>query len=85
MDSNTERIAAAVAQLVSAIQELRDLKVIRSRRVAPDFAEWLVAQLYDGTLAENRNQAGWDVKCEDEHLQVKMAFEDATNRCAMLA
>src|SRR5688500_1697095 len=74
MVNETERIAVVLAQLVSAIQELQSLGVIRSRKLAPDFAEWLVAELFEGKLADSRTQEGWDVDCNNEHVQVKMAF-----------
>src|SRR5439155_6270375 len=82
MSTEIERIAATLAKIAEAMQELRSLGVLRSRKLAPDFSEWLVTQLFGGKFAESKTQKGWDVYTHSEQIQGKMSFvpDDPANR-----
>src|SRR5262245_47959495 len=72
---------AAITQLAQAISALRVTGVIRSRRFMGDLGEWYVAQLYDGRIADNQVEKGWDVQLVDgTRLQVKTQSYDPQNR-----
>lgn len=74
MDDKISRIAAAFEIMSKAIEELKSLGVLRSRKGTSDFSEWLVAEIYRGTLAKSKTQKGWDVATDKEKIQVKVAF-----------
>lgn len=78
-DHNITRITRSFDKLSSAIDDLTDLGVIRSRKYLPDFAEWLVAQLYSGKLAESKTQKYWDVKIKNNKVQVKAHSKAVSN------
>src|SRR5437899_10829908 len=82
MDDPVGHIIAALGMIAQGMQELRTLGVLRSRKLASDFSEWLVAQIFEGELAHSRTQKGWDVRATNEKIQVKVSFEpdDPANR-----
>lgn len=73
MNGDIQQIAAALDRIADAIANLKQLGVIRSRKLTSDFAEWLVVQIYKGTLAASRTQQGWDVQAGNENVQVKVS------------
>ncbi len=80
--ANQKRISEvieAIDQIASAIERLRTLKVIRSRKFYEDFAEWLVAQIFRGTLAASKIQRHWDVQCNGECVQVRSHWKATDN------
>lgn len=87
MDNTVLRVASALERLRTGISELKSLNVIRSRKWISDFGEWLVAETYEGSLAESKTQKGWDVKVEDRNIQVKTSFEpdDPANRWSFVS
>ena len=64
------QIAESLEKLSASINELTSLGIIRSRKFISDFAEWLVAQIYGGSIAESKTQKHWDVKVGTEKIQV---------------
>jgi len=64
-------IAESLEKLSTAINELNRAGVIRSRKFVSDFAEWLVAKMYDGSIAPSKTQKHWDVKVGTEKIQIK--------------
>lgn len=82
MNGQIKQVAAALNRIADAISNLRQLGVVRSRKLTSDFAEWLVVQIYEGTLAESRTQQGWDVQAGNENVQVKVSSvpESPANR-----
>lgn len=77
-----KQVIAALDMIVSGMEQLRTLGVLRSRKLASDFSEWLVAQIYEGELAQSKTQKGWDVRATNEKIQVKVSFkpDDPANR-----
>ena len=65
------QIAESLEKLSASINELTSLGVIRSRKFVSDFAEWLVTQIYGGSIAQSKTQKYWDVKIGTEKIQVK--------------
>lgn len=50
---------------------LRNMNVVRSHKITEDYGEWLATRLFDGVLAENPNQVGWDFEANGIQYQVK--------------
>ena len=58
--------------MVNYVQDSgNNLGVIRSRKFISDFAEWLVAKIYGGSIAGSKTEKYWDVKVGMERIQVK--------------
>lgn len=75
MENNISKVAAALEKLTNATVELKSFGVIRSRKpVSTDYSEWLVRQLFGGSLAPSKNQPGWDIDLGEEKVQVKVSF-----------
>ena len=74
------QIAQLLEKLSTARNTLTSLGVIRSQKVIPDFAEWLVAQIFGGSLAPSKTQENWDVKVGTEKVQVKEHAKARDNR-----
>jgi hypothetical protein len=72
-------IVDAIDQIASGIERLKSFGVIRSRKFYEDLAEWLVAQLFDGTLAPSKIQQHWDVKCDGGCVQVRSHWKALDN------
>ena len=82
MNNNTAEVAAVLGRLAGAIAELKSLGVVRSRKVASDYGEWIAGMVYEGTMAESKTQQGWDIQLGNENVQVKVASvpESTPNR-----
>lgn len=65
------QIAESLERLSAAINELTSLGIIRSRKFISDFAEWLVVQIFGGSIAQSKTQKNWDVQVGAEKIQVK--------------
>lgn len=74
MCNNTGAVFDAICSLSESLKTLHNLGVIRSKKWKDDYGEWLVCQLFDGVLADSRTQEGWDLKVNDENVQVKCHF-----------
>lgn len=80
-DDITRNAVEAINNYSQSINELRNTDVFRSRRYTGDLGEWYVAQLYEGKVAENQTQKGWDIELKNgEKLQVKTQTYDKGNR-----
>lgn len=64
-------VVAAIDQIACGMDRLKSLGVIRSRKAYADLAEWLVAQVFGGSLAPCKNQPHWDVACQEGRVQVR--------------
>ncbi len=62
----------AIANFLSCLQQLVNLKILTSRRdFTSQLGEWLIAQMYDAQLAESGKQKDWDMIVGTEKIQVK--------------
>lgn len=77
--SQPEDARAAFIQIHEGMTCLRSLGIIRSQKFGADFAEWLIAELFKGRLADNKTQQGWDVLAEDKRISVKSHAKAQTN------
>jgi len=68
---NFSAIAESLEKLSTAIDELSRAGVIRSRKFVSDFAEWLIAKMYGGSIAPSKTQKHWDVIVGTEKIQIK--------------
>ena len=65
----------------TSILKLKELELIRSFKSPPvDFAEFIVAKMLHGTLAEHKNEKGFDVSAKGMKIQVKSIAKSPTNR-----
>ncbi len=69
---NFVQIAESLEKLSTAIDELKRSGVIRSRKFVSDFAEWLIAKMYGGSIAPSKTQKHWDVEVGGEKIQIKV-------------
>ena len=61
-NQNLVVISDAISQYLEARRILMEKDVIFSQRlVASDLGEWLIAELFDGKIAQNKVQKDWDV------------------------
>lgn len=93
----SSEIATEIKKLAESMKRLRELGVIRSQKIVGDIGEWIAAVLFDGVIADSKNQQGWDIKCEVGNIQVRAHAKAEGNNtrntritglsedCAMLA
>jgi hypothetical protein len=73
-------VVGILDRITDGLESLSRLGVIRTRRpLHADLAEWLVAQLLGGELAESTVQRGWDVLAGGKRLQVRSHSKAASN------
>jgi hypothetical protein len=77
--SQPEDARTAFIQIHEGMACLRSLGIIRSQKFGADFAEWLIAELFRGRLADNKTQRGWDVLADDKRISVKSHAKAQTN------
>ncbi len=74
----TVRTRDLLEQIAKAENELLRRGVIRSGRLAGDYAEWLVQQTLGGKLAQSQAERGYDLELPDgKRVQVKGRRETA--------
>lgn len=78
-EKQIHEIVDAIDQISAGIERLKSLGVIRSCKFYQDLAEWLVAQLFDGTLATSKIQQHWDVQCDRDCVQVRSHWKAIDN------
>jgi len=66
-----DAVVAALDKIAAGLRELASLRVVRSRKFASDYGEWLVSRIFGGSLAPSKTQKGWDVRVGDERIQVR--------------
>lgn len=66
-------------QICSAKHTLKQMGVLRTEKFITDLGEWLVAELFCGTRANNPNQEDWDVIAPCGKIQVKTHAKSKDN------
>lgn len=73
------KLQNAFKNYFSALEELNKLGVTQNKKdFTPQLGEWLVETLYNGKRAENGIQKYWDVKVNNELIQVKTHAKSKT-------
>jgi len=71
-DGQIQKAAGVWAEYVKAKRALLEAGLVRSFKAAEaDFAEWLIAVVFDGELPPSKSHAGYDVIAGDRRIQVK--------------
>ncbi len=75
-----ETFEKVLLQYIQVRDTLKSLGVARNRKsIESQAGEWLVAKLYNGTIAENPNNTDWDVLADGRRIQVKTHAKSAAN------
>jgi hypothetical protein len=75
-----KNIISEIDRYLNVKLKLENLKVIRSQRILPDFSEWLASELFNCTIAKNKNEKGWDMSNLLGKYQVKHHCKSITNK-----
>ncbi|MDR6957232.1 hypothetical protein J2W43_001208 [Pseudomonas brassicacearum] len=67
----TESQANAIGQFFASVEELKNLKIVRSDKHLGDIAEFLATAAFGMTLAESQRQEGYDGHIGSQKVQVK--------------
>lgn len=72
MNTDLQKVAKEWKNYIKAKNALIEIGVNRSYKSSVgDFAEWLIAKIYDGTLPESKSETDYDVITRDKKIQVK--------------
>jgi len=72
MNPDLRKVAKEWKNYIKAKNTLIEIGVNRSYKSSVgDFAEWLIAKIYDGSLPESKSETDYDVITSDKKIQVK--------------
>ncbi|WP_282054518.1 hypothetical protein [Maribacter luteus] len=70
-----------ISQFIYSWKQLKEEGVVKNQKdFTGQIAEWLIAELYNGTLAENGKQKDWDLIADNLKYQVKGHAKSKTSK-----
>ncbi|MDV2465315.1 hypothetical protein CMU96_07690 [Elizabethkingia anophelis] len=62
------------------LEDLREVNILKNKKdFTGQIGEWLVEMIYDGERSQSGIEKGWDVKVNNEFIQVKTHAKSSTN------